>query len=290
MLKKLRNSILICSLFLLTGCVDQSKEVTAAMTIAASSVAVTEILDALEVDANQVIGIPSSESYEVPERYQNATQLGSAMTPDMEILTKLNPQLIISPNSLERDLQSQYEKIGISSAFVNLKSVSCMYKSIEDLGKKLGKEEKASKLIDEYVSFMNTYQKNYQHNDSPTVLILMGLPGSYVVATESSYVGDLVKLAGATNVYGDGDGVDFLTANPEDMLKKNPDIILRTSHALPEQVAKMFKEEFKTNDIWSQFDAVKQDKVYDLDHTNFGMSATFRYQDALKELGELLYE
>ena len=74
------------------------------------------------------------------------------------------------------------------------------------------------------------------------------------------------------------------------MLKKNPDIILRTSHALPEQVAKMFKEEFKTNDIWSQFDAVKQDKVYDLDHTNFGMSATFRYQDALKELGELLYE
>ncbi len=290
MLKKLRNSILVLCLVFLTGCVDQSGNQSGELTIAASSVAVAEILDALEVDASQVVGIPSSETYAIPERYKDATKLGSAMTPDMEILTKLNPQLIISPNSLESDLQPQYEKIGISSAFVNLKSVSGMYKSIDDLGKRLNKEEKAEELINEYVSYMNTYQNTYQHSSSPTVLILMGLPGSYVVATESSYVGDLVKLAGATNVYGDGDGTDFLTANPEDMLKKNPDIILRTSHALPDQVQEMFEEEFKTNDIWSQFDAVKNNKVYDLDHENFGMSATFRYQEALKELGELLYE
>ena len=70
------------------------------------------------------------------------------------------------------------------------------------------------------------------------MLILMGLPGSYVVATESSYVGSLVKLAGGVNVYGDGDGQDFLNINPEDMVEKAPDIILRTSHALPEQVKK----------------------------------------------------
>ena len=146
MLKKLRNSILVLSLVFLTGCVDQSGNQSGELTIAASSVAVAEILDALEVDASQVVGIPSSETYAVPERYKDATKLGSAMTPGMEILTKLNPQLIISPNSLESDLQSQYEKIGISSAFVNLKSVSGMYKSIDDLGKRLNKEEKAEEI------------------------------------------------------------------------------------------------------------------------------------------------
>ena len=41
----------------------------------------------------------------------------------------------------------------------------------------------------------------------------MGLPGSYIIATDNSYVGSLVKFAGGTNVYGDGDGQEFLFAN-----------------------------------------------------------------------------
>ena len=126
--------------------------------------------------------------------------------------------------------------------------------------------------------------------DAPKVLILMGLPGSYVVATESSYVGSLVKLDGGINVYGDGDGQDFLNVNTEDMVEKEPDIILRTSHAMPEQVKIMFAEEFETNDIWKHFSAVQNGKVYDLDNEKFGMSATFRYQEALEELQPILYE
>ena len=66
MLKKLRNSILVLCLVFLTGCVDQSGNQSGELTIAASSVAVAEILDALEVDASQVAGIPSSETYAIP--------------------------------------------------------------------------------------------------------------------------------------------------------------------------------------------------------------------------------
>ncbi len=121
------------------------------------------------------------------------------------------------------------------------------------------------------------------------MLILMGLPGSYVVATESSYVGSLVKMAGANNVYGDGEGQDFVNVNTEDMLEKDPDIILRTSHAMPEQVKAMFSEEFKTNDIWKHFRAVQNEKLFDLDHEKFGMSATFRYPEALEELKPILF-
>ena len=117
----------------------------------------------------------------------------------------------------------------------------------------------------------------------------MGLPGSYVVATESSYVGSLVKLAGGENVYGDGDGTDFLNVNPEDMLEKDPDIILRTSHAMPEQVKEMFAEEFSTNEMWQHFTAVSEGRVYDLDNEKFGMSANFRYQEAIESLEPLLF-
>ena len=273
---------------LLCGCVDQSgSEKKKNQSIAVTSVASAEILDALEVPASQVVGIPSSDSYTIPKRYQGITSLGTAMTPDMEILSSLNPGIVISPNSLESELASKYESIHVDSVFLNLKSVSGMYKSIEELGVYLGREKQAEKLVDEFVNFMQEYSS--AHTESPKVLILMGLPGSYVAATESSYVGDLVRLAGGSNVYGDGDGKDFLNANAEDMLKKKPDIILRTSHAMPEQVKTMFAKEFKDNDIWNKFDAVKNNKVYDLSNESFGMSANMKYKKALKELEKLLY-
>ena len=292
MLKKLKNSFLVLVLALaMIGCVDQyGKSDNNTLTIAATSVAVTEILEALDVPANQVIGIPTTDSYTVPKKYKKATELGTAMSPDMEILSTLKPSLVLSPNSLERDLASKYEKIGVSSSFLNLKSVAGMFKSIEELGGLLGKDKKACKLLDEFVSYMVEFRAKYQNTASPRVLILMGLPGgSYLVATESSYVGDLVKLAGGTNIYGNGDGQDFINVNAEDMLQQNPDIILRTSHALPEEVMKNYETEFAQNDIWSKFSAVQNGKVYNLDNNYFGMSANFNYQKGLENLEGILY-
>ena len=80
-----------------------------------------------------------------------------------------------------------------------------------------------------------------------------------------------------------------MTVNTEDIKTKEPYIILRAAHALPDQVAEMFAEDFKTNDIWKHFQAVKDGKVYDLPYEQFGMSATFAYQDALETLNKLLY-
>ena len=294
MLKKLKSSLLlVCLLSLITGCVNQNQQVqnTKEISVVATSIAVTEILDQLGVSKNQVIGIPQSDSYTVPKKYQKATKVGNAMSPDMEKISNLNPDLILSPNSLESDLASKYEKLKISSTFLNLKNLSGMYKSIEELGKLFNKEKQAKILIDEYVNYMTSFREKYKNNVSPRVLILMGLPGgSYVVATESSYVGDLVKLAGGTNIYGDGNGEDFVNVSVEDMLKQNPDLILRTSHAMPEKVMAYFQEEFSNNETWQQFDAVKNNKVFDLNHEYFGMSANFNYQKGLEDLEGILYE
>ena len=82
---------------------------------------------------------------------------------------------------------------------------------------------------------------------------------------------------------------NFLTVNTEDMKTKEPDIILRAAHALPDQVVEMFNKDFAENDIWQHFDAVKNGRVYDLTYEYFGMSATFKYPEALEELQPILY-
>lgn len=274
-----------------TGCVNQHPEQNTddgsdQVRIVATSPAAVDICDKLELD---LVGVCSSTLSTIPERYQDVTTVGTAMSPDLEILKSLNPDYVISPNSLQSDLQPKYASIGVSSLFLNLRSVEGMYASIEGLGEKFDREEQAQALVEEYQQFMEEYRSQNEGKESPTVLVLMGLPGSYIVATESSYVGNLVKLAGGVNVYGDGDGQEFLTANTEDMKTKEPDIILRAAHALPEDVAEMFQDEFETNDIWKHFEAVQEGRVYDLPYDLFGMSAKFNYPDALEELQPLLY-
>lgn len=294
MMKKLVSYILIGTMALsMMGCVSQhpndstdTSGVEVDAKLVATSPAVADICDKLELD---LVGVCET-SGTIPDRYKDITTVGMAMNPDLEIIKSLNPDYILSPNSLQNDLQPKYSSIGVKSIFVNLRSVDGMYDSIEYLGKKFGKEDKAEELVQEYKEFLDKYKSENEGKESPKVLILMGLPGSYIVATDNSYVGSLVKMAGGTNVYGDGDGEEFLNANTEDMQLKDPDIILRAAHALPEDVTKMFNDEFATNDIWKHFRAVQNGKVYDLSYDKFGMSAKFNYPEALDELQPLLYE
>lgn len=253
--------------------------------VIATSVATAQICAALEIP---LAGVPHSDTYTVPEVYQGAVEVGTGMAPDMEIISSLNPDWVLSPVSLISDLQPKYEEVDTEYAFLNLSSVPGMYKSIEQLGQLFGKEEQAKQLVKEFEDFYGDYQKKHTGKEAPTVLILMGVPGSYVVATPKSYVGNLVEMAGGMNVYSD-ETEDFINVSTEDMLEKNPDIILRTAHALPESVMEMFAEEFETNDIWKHFSAVEENRVYDLDYNLFSMSANLQYQDALESLDTILY-
>lgn len=276
----------------LVGCVNQHPESAATKTeankevrLVATSPAVAQICSRLNLD---LVGVCDT-SGTLPKKYDKVKKVGMAMNPDLETIKSLNPDYVLSPSSLESDLQPKYASIGVKSLFLNLKSVDGMYASIEGLGEKFDRKDEADEMLNEFKTFMDKYKDKNKDKKSPKVLVLMGLPGSYIVATDNSYVGSLVKLAGGTNVYGDGGGEEFLTANTEDMQTKDPDIILRAAHALPDEVKEMFAKEFENNDVWKHFRAVQDGKVYDLDSSLFNMSANFSYSDALEALQPLLY-
>lgn len=276
------------ALLTLTACVNQKQSTQkheGELRIAATSMATVYIMEKLNID---LVAVPDSEIDKMPERYKDVPKVGMAMTPDIEKLKQVNPDYVFSPVSLISDLLPKYKAANLDYGFLNLNNIDGMYKSIEDLGNLLDRKKEAKELIDDYKTFIEDYKEKHRDKKAPKVLVLMGLPGSYVVATENSYAGSLIKLAGAENVY-EGTDQQFITINTEDMLKKDPDMILRTAHALPDDVMAMFKKDFAENDIWKHFRAVKENKVYDLDYKKFGMSAKFNYKEALNDLEELFY-
>lgn len=273
---------------ILSSCVNQHKGKTQDNSVnkrlIATSPAIADICDRLELE---LIGVCDTVS-SVPERYKELPRVGMAMSPDLEIIKSLNPDYIFSPSTLKNDLQPKYASAGISCIFLNLSSIDGMYESIKGIGEKFGREKQSDFLIKDYEKFMSEYRDKNKGKKVPRVLVLMGLPGSYIVATENSYVGSLVKLAGGENIY-KNEKDEFIKVNTEDMYKRDADIILRTAHAVPEQVNEMFAKEFSMNDVWKHFTAVKNNKVYDLSPSRFGMSAKFNYKEALEELQSYLY-
>ncbi len=282
--------ILSCISIIFTFCScavkSSNKEVSSEeIRIICTSVALCDILDKLDLD---LVGVPQS-SIKLSDRYNDITRVGLPMTPDMEIVKHLKPTDVISPNSLQYDLKPQYESIKVPYTFVNLMSVEGMFKSIQQLGERYDRNEEAEALVNDYNSFISEYSKNIEGKKKPRVLILMGLPGAYMVATEKSYIGNLVKLAGGENVFGSDEGA-FLNMNTEAIAATDPDVILRAAHGLPDEAKKMFAKEFEENDIWKHFRAVQEDKVYDLDYKIFNMSASLTYKEGLNKLYEILFE
>lgn len=258
------------------------------VSLVSTSTAICEMLDLLDYD--NVVGIPET-SGTIPQRYEGITTVGQPMGPDLEIIKSLQPDLVLSPISLQDSLKEQYDAAGISAEFLNLSSVQGMYDSMDRLGILLGREAEAESLRKEYEAYLEEYQASSA--EASDCMILMCFPsGYYLIATEKSYVGNLVELAGGNNVYSDyqGDQNGFVSINPEDMIKRNPDKIFVFAHYGEKEAFEQMKKNFETDETWKFYDAVQNGEVYYLSSELFGMSATMDWKDSLDALKPMLYE
>ena len=251
--------------------------------VVATSVAVTEILDALGV---KVSGVPSTV-YELPESTEGAVEIGNPMSPDLEIIKSLNPTMVVSVDTLGSDYMNLFTENNIPSMFVNLSTVDGLKETIVNLGEKFDKSEKAVEIIAELENKENELNLSKKENKED-ILILFGAPGSVMVSTDNSYVGNLVKIAGGNNIF-ESESSSFIQVNMEEIIKRNPDKILIMTHAVPDEAKKTVEEEF-AKATWQQLDAIKNNKVYYLENGYFGMSANLKVIEALDKLGEILYE
>ncbi|MBS7147413.1 MAG: heme ABC transporter substrate-binding protein IsdE [Intestinibacter bartlettii] len=276
--------------FSVIGCssseVDSSKEQATSkdekQVVVATSVAITEILDRLGVE---VSGVPQT-SYELPESTKGATEVGSPMNPDMEIIKSLNPTDVICVDTLGSDFEKQFEENNINADFYNLSNVDGLKETIAALGEKFNKQDKANEILDEIKEVEDKVNSNKKSDDK--ILVLFGAPGSVMVATDKSYIGNLVELAGGNNIFSNATS-SFTQINLEEIIKLNPDKILVMTHAVPEAAKKSVEEEL-SKDLWKNVNAVKNNDITYLENGYFGMSANLQIVEAVEKLGDILYE
>ncbi|MFR2264792.1 MAG: ABC transporter substrate-binding protein, partial [Clostridium sp.] len=205
------------------GCSNDKKDVVVNNdedVVVATSVAVTEILDALGV---KVSGVPTT-SYELPESTKEAVEVGNPMSPDLEIIKSLNPSVVVSVDTLGADYKKLFTDNNIPSEFVSLSSLEGLKETVSNLGNKFNKQAEAEAILKE----LNTKEEemaSISEKEKTNILILFAAPGSTMIATEKSYIGNLVKIVGGKNIIEDASSA-YVTYSKEEIAKLNPDKIL----------------------------------------------------------------
>lgn len=252
--------------------------------VVATSVAVTEILDALDV---KVSGVPST-SYELPESTEGAVEIGNPMSPDLEIIKSLNPTIVVSVDTLGSDYMNLFTENNIPSEFVSLESLDGLKEAIISLGERFNKVNEATNLIEEIQAKELLVQEKAEALEDNEILVLFAAPGSTMIATAKSYIGSLVEIVGGKNIIEDN-STSFTTYNKEDLAMLNPDKILVMVHALPEETKAALESEMASDAAWQNINAVKEGNVVYLDSAYFGMSANLKVIEGLDMLSDIVH-
>ena len=252
--------------------------------VVATSVAVTEILDALGI---KVSGVPTT-SYDLPESTEGAVEIGNPMSPDLEIIKSLSPTMVVSVDTLGTDYMNLFIENNIPSEFVSLESLDGLKETIITLGEKFEKNNEAKALVEVIESKELEVKEKADALEKPEVLVLFAAPGSTMIATEKSYIGSLVNIVGGKNIIEDN-STAFTTYNKEDLAMLNPEKILVMVHAMPEETKAALEKEMASDPAWQNIKAVKEGKVTYLDSEYFGMSANLKVIEGFDILSDIVH-
>ena len=263
--------------------VETSNNVNNEEVVVATSVAVTEILDALGV---KVSGVPTT-SYDLPESTEGAVEVGNPMSPDLEIIKSLNPSVVVSVDTLGSDYEKLFIDNNIPSEFVSLSSLDGLKETVRFLGEIFNKQSEAEEILNSLTS-KEEQMALISEEEKPNVLVLFAAPGATMIATSESYIGNLVEIVGGNNIVDDTSSA-YVTYSKEELAKLDPEKILVMVHALPEETKAALDEEMATDAAWQNIEAVKNGKVEYLDSSYFGMSANLKVIEGLDILHDIVH-
>lgn len=291
--RKLASVFMVSALFL-TGCqassTGQDKESSKdnkKVSVVSATVSATQVLDKL--DAN-VLGVPTTKM-DLPEKLKDLPKVGQAMSPDLEIVASLEPDVFVMDNMFKEKVEESMKKYDLNTFFFDTSTYANFVNSIKKLGAEINQTEEATKLVNELKEVEKEAVKN-KKGEAPTVAIIFGGGENFMLATETSYLGDLAKTVGAKNITSNLDTnvkSPYIQFSLEQILEQNPDYILRFAHGEIEQTKKAFDTAFDKNPAYKELDAVKNNKVIDLDPSIFNVSANLQVKEAIKTLGETFY-
>lgn len=235
---------------------------------------ITEIIYAIGMES-KLIGRTNYCNY--PKEVQNVNSVGEIMTPSIERILQMKPDLIIASNHTVYTTYQRINEQGIKIIMLDdIKKISDIYILVEKIGLMLNANEEAIKLNQ---NLMDKIECDVNRNSDKIKIYYMlsyGKSGDYTAGGDT-FIGDLINISGGINIAQDISGWKY---SIEQLLINDPDIIIFSS--------KYIKiEDLNQSPIYKELRAVKQNNVYYIDEDKI-VRAGPRIWEGISELREII--
>ncbi len=215
------------------------------------------------------------------------TDIGSAYQPNFEAILKLQPDLVVADASAQAPLAGQFESQlkGVPVVFVGAVKYADVSTSIRMLGSIAGTAEKAKASADNVDAVAKQVSEAVKGKPlTKTLVLVAGRDGQLSAALNDSFIGDMIKIAGAQNVAAElkqsGQVPGYATISLETAFKDNADVLLVIvpGNAPGPSISAIVSRSFPT------LNAVKNKRVHEIDLDIFLQAPGPRAADGLKQL------
>jgi len=187
------------------------------------------------------------------------TSVGTRSEPNLEIISSLQPDLIIADAERHKNVYRDLKEIAPT---VVLKSREATYQETIDgfqtIAKALNKEKVGKQGLAEHQKQMDGLKSKLPKNEKRTILLGVARTDSFNIHTSSSYDGEIMEELGFKHAVQSKEA--YKDVSLEQLSEINPDFLFISSNE-----GHTIVDDWKNNPIWKNLKSVKNGQVYEAD-------------------------
>ena len=200
--------------------------------VAIGSISALETMRSLKLEKDRIAGVSKQvlrDKIFFPEfsDYPNAGPGGWGEPINVEAVLALNPDVVFLFASYQAEGKKKLEEAGVTAIGFDYCRVGYYVEEVIKTGYILGKREEAAEYLEFYEGWLSTVKErveNIPEDERTKVYFEFGKP--YRTCGKDIGYSQDIKRAGGNNIFSDLTG--FVNVDPEEVIKRNPEIIIRS--------------------------------------------------------------
>jgi len=205
---------------------------------------------------SEVIAV--SEFTKYPKEAALKPSIGVQLTPSIERILSFHPDLVIgSADSNRVETVRQLEQVGIAVYMLNPHGIEGILSSIASLGKAIGREDAANRLVSQLQGRLNAVRARVK--DRPVVHVFMPIWYDPIITIgKNAFITEIIVAAGGKSI-------------TDDIIREWPQISLETViERKPDALVLVRSSRMSIKDVegrpgWNTFSAIRDHHVYFVD-------------------------
>ncbi len=217
----------------------------------------------------------------------STVDLGSPHSPSFEKLAEARPRVIVGDRQMHGALRERLARGGAEVVLVGSDTVDATFAGLLEVGRACKVERGMRAQVDAARAALGGLALAHR----TPALVVFGTPGSFLVVSNRTWLGDLVTRLNFDNVGAAATGQErhpgFVQVSDEVLAGLRPEVVLMVAHGDPEAIRAAFTKRLDSGGPWAGMRAAATRGVHVLPTALFSQNPGLAVPDAARHLHDL---